>query len=292
MIFAFVNTTQRQAASLRVALIGRKILSCEIKNDVSILPQAGRVVEEVRVYGREIEIVWDDGVVLRTKMRINGTWKIAQKSERLGRAQNLGQVKIEVDGRIAVCVGASEVETHHDFDPKRHPILGRHGPDLADPTTDLEECISRILSYEGADATIAEVLLDQRVMRGIGNVFRCELLWSCELHPWAKVSSLTRDECRELVGIAAEMLQSRIPQPDATLAVYGRHGKNCQRCNGQVRVTHHGEANRVLYWCAECQVRHAGTSSSRYVTEHDTPPGVHPAEFIYLSELEKTRKSG
>ena len=129
-------------------------------------------------------------------------------------------------------------------------------------------------------------------MRGIGNVFRCELLWSCELHPWAKVSSLTRDECRELVGIAAEMLQSRIPQPDTTLAVYGRHGKSCQRCNGQVRVTHHGEANRVLYWCAECQVRHAGTSSSRYVTEHDTPPGVHPAEFIYLSELEKTRKSG
>ena len=155
MIFAFINTTQRQAASLRVALIGRKMLSCEIKNDVSILPQVGRVVEEVRVYGREIEIVWDDGVVLRTKMRINGTWKIAQKSERLGRAQNLGQVKIEVDGRIAVCVGASEVETHHDFDPKRHPILGRHGPDLADPTTDLEECINRILGYEDGDATIA-----------------------------------------------------------------------------------------------------------------------------------------
>jgi len=75
VIFAFINTTQRQAASLRVALIGRRIRSCEIKNDVSILPQVGRVVEEVRVYGREIEIVWDDGVVLRTKMRINGTCK-------------------------------------------------------------------------------------------------------------------------------------------------------------------------------------------------------------------------
>jgi hypothetical protein len=48
----------------------------------------------------------------------------------------------------------------------------------------------------------------------------------------------------------------------------------------------------VLYWCADCQIRHAGTSSSRYVSEHDTPPGVHPAEFIYLSELERARKSG
>jgi endonuclease-8 len=149
-----------------------------------------------------------------------------------------------------------------------------------------------MVEYQDADATIAEVLLDQRVMRGIGNVFRCELLWTCELHPWAKVSSLSRDECREFVSIAAEILQSRHASHDRTLAVYGRHGKECERCTGQVRVTHHGEANRVLYWCADCQNRHAGTSSSRYVTEHDTPPGVHPAEFIYLSELERARKSG
>lgn len=292
MIFGFVQSAQRQAASLRISLIGQRLINCSISNDVSILPQVGRIVEEVRAYSREIEIVFDDGVVLRTKMRINGSWKISQANQSVGRAQNHSQVVLMVDDKVARCVGASEVETHHDFDPRRHPILGRHGPDLSDPATDLDHCADRMLAYEDADATVAEVLLDQRVMRGIGNVFRCELLWSCELHPWAKISSLSREECRELVTIAAEMLQSGRPQSNANLVVYGRHGKTCQRCNGQVRVTHHGEANRVLYWCADCQTRHAGTSSSRYVTEHDTPPGVHPAEFIYLSELDQTRKSG
>lgn len=285
------NSTERQAAALRIALIGKKLTSLLIDEDVVISPKIGSVIEEIRASGREIEIICDDGVVLRTKLHIRGTWRVFGVADSK-KIRDLAKVVIQVEDRIAVCLGASEIETHHDFDPRRHPLLGRHGPDLSNPQTDLELCVDLMIGYQDADATIAEVLLDQRVMRGIGNVFRCELLWACELHPWAKVSSLNSDECRELVSIAAEMLQSQHGTQDRALAVYGRHGKNCDRCNGTVRVTHHGEANRVLYWCPDCQTRHAGTSSSRYVFEHDTPPGVHPAEFIFLSELERARKSG
>ncbi|PHX93341.1 MAG: hypothetical protein CK542_04325 [Acidimicrobium sp.] len=291
-MFAILNTTQRQAASLRIALIGKSMTSVVIAEDVALSPKIGSMIEEVRAFGREIEIIWDDGVVLRTKLQIRGNWRIFRVADWQKKSRDLAKVVVQTGDYIAVCFDAVEVETYHDFDPGRHPLLGRHGPDLSDSRIDLDRCVDLMLDYQDADATIAEVLLDQRVMRGIGNVFRCELLWTCELHPWAKVSSLNRDECRELVSIAAEMLQSQHAPQDRSLAVYGRHGKNCQRCNGQVRVTHHGEANRVLYWCADCQTRHAGTSSSRYVTEHDTPPGVHPAEFIYLSELERARKSG
>ena len=292
MIFDIANSARRQAAALRVALIGNRMTWFETSEAPVLNPQIGRVIEEVRVFGREIEIIWDDGVVLRTKMRINGAWKIFRASnwgEMRGRS---AQVVIGVEDRVVACFGALDVETHHDFDPRRHPLLGPHGPDLSDPKLDHESCVDRMIAYEDSDATVAEVLLDQRVMRGIGNVFRCELLWSCELHPWAKISSLNRDECRELVAIAAEMLQPESSGRLATLAVYGRHGKECERCGGQIRVTHHGEANRVLYWCAECQTRHSGSGSTRYVTEHDTPPNVHPAEFIYLSDLERARKSG
>lgn len=290
-MFAILNTTQRQAASLRIALIGKSMTSVVIAEDVALSPKIGSMIEEVRAFGREIEIIWDDGVVLRTKLRIRGNWRIFRVADWQKKSRDLAKVVVQTGDYIAVCFDAVEVETYHDFDPGRHPLLGRHGPDLSDSRIDQDCCVDLMLDYQDADATIAEVLLDQRVMRGIGNVLRCELLWTCELHPWAKVSSLNRDECRELVSIAAEMLQSLNAAQDRSLAVYGRHGKTCERCNGQVRVTHHGEANRVLYWCADCQTRHAGTSSSRYVTEHDTPPGVHPAEFIYLSELERARKS-
>jgi len=292
MISAILTSTQRQAASLRIALIGKEVKAATIVDDVVLSLKIGSVIEEVRAFGREIEIVFDDGVVLRSKMSLRGSWRVFHIADWHRKKRGAAKVLIQIENRIAACFDPSEVETHHDFDPRRHPLLGRNGPDLSDPKTDLDLCVDLMVEYQDADATIAEVLLDQRVMRGIGNVFRCELLWTCELHPWAKISSLSRDECRELVLIAAEMLQSRHTSNERTLAVYGRHGKECERCMGQVRVTHHGEANRVLYWCADCQNRHAGTSSSRYVAEHDTPPGMHPAEFIYLSELENARKSG
>lgn len=288
----FFNSFQRQTAALRIALIGRKMTSLSVVENVAIEPQVGRVVEEVRSYGREIEIIWDDGVVLRTKLRLNGSWKIISITDQPRKIRGTAQVIIQVEGLVATCVGAAQIETHHDFDPRRHPILGRQGPDMADPKTDIEDCVDLMINYENADETVAEVLLDQRVIRGIGNVFRCELLWTCEMHPWAKISSLNRAECRELISIAVEMLQTGSHFQSSSLAVYGKHGKSCERCNGLVRVTHHGEANRVLYWCADCQTRHSGASSSRYVTEHDTPPGMHPAEFIYLSEIDKARKLG
>ena len=119
-------------------------------------------------------------------------------------------------------------------------------------------------TYEPAETTIAEVLLDQRVMCGVGNVYRCELLWACEFNPWARVGDLSHDECREVVHLAHEMLRANLqrvervtaPSVDGGLAVYGRQGKTCNRCHDVVRVTHHGEANRVLYWCAGCQTVH------------------------------------
>jgi endonuclease-8 len=285
------TSVQHNASALRIALIGHQMVHFETTESIVLSPQIGRMIEEVRVEARSIEIIWDDGLALTTTMRRKGSWHICRAGDNQVKRKKSAQVVIGLSDLSVICCGASEVETHHDFDPHRHPILGRQGPDLSNADVDLDECVDRMLRYEDADATIAEVLLDQRVMRGVGNVYRCELLWACELHPWAKVSSLSRDECRELVSLAAGAILEK-PQHVATeLAVYGRHGKTCARCNGLIRVTHHGEANRVLYWCADCQVRHAGTSSSRYVTEHDTPPGVHPAEHIYLSELAQARKS-
>ena len=144
-------------------------------------------------------------------------------------------------------------------------------------------------------STIAEVLLDQRVACGVGNVYRCEVLWACELHPWAGVGELSRDECRELVGIAAGMLRANLDGPGRVtapsvpggLAVYGRHGRPCPRCHALVRVTHHGEANRVLYWCEGCQTRHSDLRVRAPQTAEGEP--VHPAERRWLDDVRAAR---
>ena len=285
------KSMQRSASALRTALIGQKMLKFKARESLVVHPKIGRTIEELRVENRTLEIIWDDGLVLKTKMALKGSWRIFHEGESWGAEKRTAQLLIGVNEISVVCSGAIEIESYHDFDLRRHPILGRLGPDLLDQNVNLDECVSRLMGYENPDETIADVLLDQRVVRGIGNVHRCEILWACELHPWAKVSSLSRDDCQEIISLAAGVLQTNFDLSTAELAVYGKHGKICSRCGGQVRVTHHGEANRVLYWCVDCQVRHTDVNSLGNVINHDAPRRIHPAEHLYLSEIAKIKKS-
>lgn len=259
-----VETIYRSAAALRTALIGKELFRFEAPHLIGIRPAVGRVVEEVRSHGKNMEIIWDDGVVLHTHLRMFGSWELYRSGERWKKSKDRASVVIVVSDWIVVCFNAAIVETYRDFDPRRHPILGRRGPDLCRLDADLEECVDRMMNYQERDTPISDVVLDQRVMCGVGNVFRCELLWACEIHPWAHVGSLKRGECRELVMLASEMILANLdytPRGTAaefsgSLAVYGRQGKLCHRCGDVIKVTHHGEAHRVLYWCPNCQITH------------------------------------
>ena len=283
------DTIYRAAAALRIALIGKKMVRFEAARLDGIAPRVGQTIEEVRSRGKHLEIVWDDGVVLHTHMRMTGSWHMYRIGERWRKPPHRARVVIGVADWVAVCFSAPVVEAYRDFDRARHPILGRLGPDLCHEAPDLEECVRRMQTYEPAETTIAEVLLDQRVMCGVGNVYRCELLWACEFNPWARVGDLSHDECREVVHLAHEMLRANLqrvervtaPSVDGGLAVYGRQGKTCNRCHDVVRVTHHGEANRVLYWCAGCQTVHTPAVTAPRRLVDDTPTDKHPAALIF-----------
>lgn len=288
------DTIYRTAAALRIALLGKPMVRFEAKRLDGIRPQLGQTIEEVRSRGKHLEIVWDDGLVLHTHMRMTGSWHVYRIGERWRKPPHRARVVIGVADWVAVCFSAPLVETYRDFDPRRHPILGRLGPDLCEAQPDLEECVRRMTAYQPAEETIAEVLLDQRVMCGVGNVYRCELLWACEVNPWARVGDLSIDECRELVRLAHEMLRANLRHSKRTttsfveggLAVYGRQGKACARCGDLVRVTHHGEANRVLYWCAGCQTVHTPPVVAPRRLVDDTPTDQHPAALMFADPFE------
>ncbi|MEY4400532.1 MAG: putative endonuclease [Actinomycetota bacterium] len=289
------DTIYRAAAALRTALIGKKMTRFEAPRLTTVLPKIGQTVEEVRSRGKHLEIVWDDGIVLHTHMRMTGSWHVYRTGERWRKPPQRARVVIGTHDWEAVCFSAPVVESYRDFDPRRHPILGSLGPDLCQPSPDIEECVRRMRTYQPPETSVAEVLLDQRVMCGVGNVYRCELLWATEMQPWARVGDLSDDECRELVSLAHEMLRANLtrtarvtaPRVDGGLAVYGRQGKKCPRCSDLVRVTHHGEANRVLYWCDGCQVAHTPPVTAPRRLADDTPTDKHPAARLFAENLDE-----
>ena len=147
-----------------------------------------------------------------------------------------------------------------------------------------------MLTYADPTVRLGEVLLDQRVMCGVGNVYRCEVLWATELSPYAQIGTVSEHDAIRLVNTAASMLRSNlhhaqrvtVPGAKSGLAVYGRNGQNCHRCHETIECRRMGEHNRVLYWCPGCQT-HLDPKLER--SSDDTPMDPHPAAQRWLADL-------
>ena len=173
---------------------------------------------------------------------------------------------IEVPGWEAVCFNAPVVETYRLPDATRHPGLGGLGPDLCRVDADLGRCVELLLAYDDPQASLAEVLLDQRVFCGVGNVYRCEVLWAGELSPFAHVVDLPESDAVRLVNVAAKLVRANLQHAEritvagpcgrsASVAACGRRqaGRalpSLRRCPGcQVRPTRGRPGRRTPHWC-------------------------------------------
>jgi len=284
------DTIHRTASALRTALAGKPMQRFDAPRLVGPVPEAGRVVERVESHGKHIEIVWDDNLVLHTHMRMSGSWHLYRHGDRWRKPTSQLRAAIEVADWVAVCFNAPIVETYRVPDKRRHPGMGRLGPDLCDDRTDLASVVNLLLSYPDGDARLGEVLLDQRVMCGVGNVYRCEVLWATEISPFAPVGSLSEHDAIRLVNTAAGQLRANLrrsqrvtaPQVRGGLAVYGRTGQRCARCGDSIRSRPMGIHRRTLYWCPGCQLH----LDPRLGRDGDlTPMDPHPAAARFLADL-------
>jgi endonuclease VIII len=285
----------RTAAALRTALVGRAVLSFEAPQLEGPVPAPGRVIELVESRGRQLDIVWDDGLTLHTNLFFGGVWHLYRAGERWRKPSSQLRVGLTVEGFSAVCFQARTVETYREFDTHRHPGFGRPGPDLCADKPDLKAAVDALCQYHDLDATIAEALLDQHVASGLGNVFRSEVLWASRQHPFASVSMLARRDMERVVSAMVRVLRAHVrpmqtsgQAPTASLAVYGRNGQRCQRCGDTIEVRRVGEHGRLLYWCPGCQV-HAGPRSAENADD-TRPMDPHPAAVKFLAELPWRRR--
>jgi endonuclease VIII len=295
------DTINRAAAALRTALVGRPLRSFEAPRLVGPTPAVGRIVESVKSHGKHLEIRFDDDLVLHTHMRMTGSWHLYREGERWRRPLRQVRVSLVVPEWVAVCFNAPVVETYRSINRTRHASAGGLGPDLCDQSADLAECVRRLAHYHDPQASIAEVLLDQRVMAGVGNVYRSEILWALELSPHAFIGSLESRDLVQVVNTAARMLRANLDHTRRVttdrvpggLAVYGRGFQPCARCGGTIDVSRVGEHNRVLYSCPECQVRGAPVVEPRIVDMTDPmqrPADPHPAAVMFLADVREARE--
>jgi len=260
------DSIARLAARLRPALEGRTVVRFDAPHVAGPRPKAGSTVTKVESYGKYLMISFDDGHVLETHLRMNGRWDLYAPGERWRKPVHLARAVIEVADAVAVCFAAPvvrirrEKRTGGDIDLTQVGT-GQLGPDLCRDDADLDEALRRIPLVCDPDADIADVLLDQRVAAGVGNVFKSEVLWACKLHPLTPVREVDEATRRKLFETAAQQLRANLGRgprttvsgPPGSLAVYARGRRQCRRCGATIVWKRTGRDKRTTYWCPTCQ---------------------------------------
>ena len=269
------DTIFRAAATLQRALAGKRVERFEsvfpaltrIHDDH---PFTGATIENVRAHGKHLLMQFSNGFVLRTHMRMNGSWHIYRPGEPWQRARS----------RMRVLVGTTEFEAVGFDIPVaefiktraigKHAELSRLGPDVLAPEFDRAEAIRRL--RERAALEIAEALLNQRVLAGLGNVYKSEVLFLCGVHPFARVDTVGPGQIECLVDTGRKLLLANVSgamapmttyvglrrttsrsDPSERLWVYGRARLPCRKCGTAIELRKQGQGARLTYWCPTCQ---------------------------------------
>jgi endonuclease-8 len=244
----------RTASTLDRWLAGRRVTAS------SAPALVGRRVEAVEARGKHLLVYFDSGHVLHTHLRMSGSWHVYPAGEPWRRPAREARLTLACGDRVAVCFNAPVVEVLAPGATRSHPALKRLGPDVLDEPLDAAEVVRRARSLP-PDLALGELLLDQRVVAGVGNIWRCEALFVERHHPFTPQSALEDVALIALVATAGRLMRASLgpaARPPERY-VYRRAGRPCRRCRTPIESRRQGEQARTAYWCPRCQALPAAT---------------------------------
>ena len=243
----------RRAAD-RVRVLEGQVVSVETPHPrAAVLGLADRLdgkrLERVEAVGKNLLLTFEGGLVLRSHLRMKGRWHVRRAEEKLtGRPW----LVLRGDEWKAVQWNGPVLE----LGSKAPVQVRRLGPDIMEAPPDVDGMVARLRAADQG-REIGEAILDQRLVAGIGNMWKAEALWLAGLSPWAPLRSLSDDELRRLLEAAAGAMQA----PRAGRAIYRRVGRPCRRCGEPICSRPQGETARTAYWCPGCQAGTGMTSA-------------------------------
>ncbi len=258
------DTVRRAAGRLDAALAGRVLTRSEFR-----VPQlagrdlAGRTVTGVAPRGKHLLTRVEGGLTLHTHLGMEGAWRVFPHGTRW-RGGPAWQVRVVLANAEHDAVGFRLPLVQLLRTADEHRVVGHLGPDVLGADWDLDRVVASLRS--APDTEIGTALLDQRVLAGLGNIYRIEACFLAGVSPWTKVGDVP--DLPGLVGRAQRMIEANADRPGRVTTgsqrhgeqywVYGRAGRPCRRCGTLVRTheqapRHAPEQARVTMWCPYCQ---------------------------------------
>ena len=255
------DTVWNTARALERALVGDVLTGSDFRvPQLATVKLAGWTVVGSASHGKHLLLrltrAGETPRTLHSHLRMDGAWRAYAPGERWsGRPAHLIRVVIRTARSVAVGYHLHEVALIRTAEEEQ--LLAYLGPDLLGIDWDPDEAVRRIAAQP--DASIAEALLDQRNLAGVGNLYKSETLFLRGLWPWTPVS-----EVKDLAGVV-ELAQKLVAsnrgrwvqtttgqlRRGETTYVYGRRALPCRRCGAAIQKADQDE--RVTFWCPRCQ---------------------------------------
>jgi endonuclease VIII len=204
----------------------------------------GRRLEQVEAVGKNLLLRFEGGLVLRSHLRMKGRWRVERRgAARVGKPwlvlRGAEHEAVLWNGAVLELVGAGGAGQ-------------RLGPDILGEPPDYETMLARLRS--DPQRQIGDALLDQRLVAGIGNLWKAEALWETKVSPWRRLEEVDDAELRAVLEAAHGLMRASLDGPRPARRVYRQAGRPCPRCGATVRSWPQGDDARTAYWCPRCQV--------------------------------------
>ena len=234
----------RRAAARLQPLVGER-LEIETPNPRAAVKQIaerldGKELLAVDAVGKNLLLTFEGGLVLRSHLRLTGRWRLEPR----------GKLRT---GKPWLVLRGKRYEGVLWNGPVLELVAQRYkrrvGPDILDEPPDLDRMVANLRAQPARE--LGDALLDQRLVAGIGNMWKAEALWAARVSPWARIAEVVDDELRGVLEHAARLMHGRLAGVRAVHRVYRR--RVCPRCGGRIATRRQGEDNRLTWWCPECQ---------------------------------------
>ena len=228
----------------------------------------GRRLERVEAVGKNLLLHFEGDLVLRSHLRMTGRWRVERRGTVAGSGDGEAAAARREDrgrlwrppGRVGkpwlVLRGAEHEAVL--WNGAVLELVGargapRLGPDILGEPPDFETMVARLRGGR-QDREVGDALLDQRLVAGIGNLWKAEALWGARVSPWRRLGEVHDSELLAVLEAAHTLMRESVDGGRQPRRVYRRAGRLCPRCGGIIRSAPQGENARTAYWCPGCQV--------------------------------------
>jgi endonuclease-8 len=212
----------------------------------------GRTLESIEAVGKNLLLRFEGNLVLRSHLRMTGRWRVGKKG-----ATRTGRPWLVLRGseHEAVLWNGPVLELR-----RGGARIGRLGPDILAEPPDLDAMLGR-LRRTPQSREVGDALLDQKLVAGIGNMWKAECLWDVKLSPWLPLAEVSDDELRAALDSAHRLMGAGVGGARPLRRIYRRTGRACPRCGTPIESRPQGDDARIAYWCPACQKGGSGPAS-------------------------------